>query len=83
MKANKDKAWQEPFLVFLQCEAGPFSGPTGPILVLSLPTLNLKNIQGIYSYTHSVTFKSVNARSQNIKALDQQNSRVGISSSLF
>lgn len=32
-----------------------------PILFLSPRTLNLKNIQGVYSYTHSANFKSVNA----------------------
>lgn len=71
MKANKDKAWQEKgcraFLGFfknnfLQCGAGPFTGSMSLILFLSRRTLNLKNIQGIYSYTGSTNFKSANAR---------------------
>lgn len=64
MKANKDKAWQEngcrALFYFLQCEARPVARSTSLILLQLLTTLNLKNIQGIYSYTRSASYKSVN-----------------------
>lgn len=72
MKANKDKAWQENgcrafflFFYFLQCEARPVTDSMSLILFLSLTTLNLKNIQGIYSYTRSANYKSANTLLKN------------------
>lgn len=74
MKANKDKARRGKgcraflkkkklkkncIILFLQCGAGPFAASMNLILFLSLRSLNLKNIQGIYSYTRSANFKSV------------------------
>lgn len=83
MKANKDKAWQEKgcraifkkkYIYFLQCGAGPFTGSMSLILFLSRRTLNLKNIQGIYSYTRSANFKSVNTHLKKlIKTLNRWN----------
>lgn len=71
MEANKDKAWQGNgcgafftffillFFFFLPRGAGPFAASVNLILFPSLRTLNLKDIQGVYSYTHSANFKSV------------------------
>lgn len=58
MKAHKDKAWQEK-----GCRARStfYSVEPGLSLFLALATLNLKNIQGIYSYTRSPNSKSINA----------------------
>lgn len=45
------------------------------ILFLSPRTLNLKNIQGVYSYTHSANFKSVNAPFKKINKIKTLNRR--------